>query len=48
MPVSETTSVSTPIGLAISGWRLKSLPRALRWCLRHDLDVGPGMGRAEP
>jgi hypothetical protein len=41
---AETTSV----GLAISGWRLKSLPAALWWLLGRHLDLGRGLGRAEP
>jgi hypothetical protein len=36
-----------PVGLAISGRRLISLPAALWRLLRRHLDVGPGMGRAE-
>jgi len=41
--VSETTSMSTPVGLAISGWRLKSVPAALWWLLGRHLDLGRGM-----
>jgi hypothetical protein len=46
--VSETTSLSTPVGLAISGWRLKSLAAALWWLLVRLLDLGQSWGRAEP
>jgi len=35
--------MSTPVGLAISGWRLKSVPAALWWLLGRHLDLGRGM-----
>src|SRR5258708_31291772 len=43
MPDLETTSVSTPIGLAISEWRLKWLAAALWWLLGRHLNLGRGL-----
>jgi hypothetical protein len=48
MPGVGNDLVSTPVELAISGMRWKSLPAALWWLLGRHLDLGRGMTRPLP